>query len=133
MDVDEDEDEDLYGGTEPSSSRSQIRGTQQSDSQQSFASSVPGLPSQSQPTQNHSPEPMTISPDRLEVFTERMAEVIQSPLFEAGGATVASTVDAVNDGMDQEEKFSAEEGMKGLEAMQERNLIMVSGKIVYTV
>jgi DNA replication licensing factor MCM3 len=134
MDLDEeDEDEDLYGGTAPTSSRSQVRGTQQSDSQQSFASSVPGLPSQSQPTQNHSPVPMTISADRLEVFSDRMADVTQSSLFEAGGATVSSVIDAVNEGMDQEEKFSAEEGMKGLEAMQERNLLMVSGKIVFTV
>lgn len=130
MDVDE-EDEDIYG--EPSSSNSRIRATQQSESQQSFASSVPGLDSQSQPTQNQPTPPMTISPARLEVFTERMAEVTQGALFEAGGATVASVIEAVNEGMDQEEKFSQEEGEKGLDEMMEKNLIMVSGKIVYTV
>ena len=126
----EEEEEDIYG--EPSTStRSQTRGTQQSDSQQSFASSIPGLPSQSQPTQNHSPVPMTISPARLELFTERMAEVIQTSLFDAGGATVGSVVDAVNNGLDQEEKFSEQEGEKGLEEMMEKNLIMISGKIVF--
>jgi hypothetical protein len=126
----EEEEEDIYG--EPATStRSQTRGTQQSDSQQSFASSLPGLPSQSQPTQNHSPVPMTISPARLELFTERMAEVIQTSLFDAGGATVGSVVDAVNNGLDQEEKFSEQEGEKGLEEMMEKNLIMISGKIVF--
>jgi len=130
MDVDEEE-EDIYG--EPSSSRSRVQATQQSESQQSFASSVPGLDSQSQPTQNQSPLPMTISADRLEVFTERMAEVTQGALFEAGGATIESVIEAVNADMDQEEKFSREEAEKGLEEMMERNLVMVSGKIVYTV
>jgi len=130
MNVDQEE-EDIYG--EPATSTpSQTRGTQQSDSQQSFASSLPGLPSQSQPTQNHSPVPMTISPARLELFTARMAEVTETPLFHGGGATVASVVDAVNVGLDQEEKFSEQEGEKGLEEMMGKDLIMVSGKIVYT-
>jgi DNA replication licensing factor MCM3 len=132
--MDDDDDDDLYGEQMPSSSsRSRTRATQQSDSQQSFASSLPGLPSQSQPTQNLSPVPITLSADRLEVFTERMSEIIQGPLFEAGGATVASVLDAVNDGMDQEEKFTNDEGEKALEEMEEKNLIMVSGKIVFTV
>ena len=132
--MDDDDDDDLYGEQRPStSSRSRTRATQQSDSQQSFASSLPGLPSQSQPTQNLSPVPITLSPDRLEVFTERMAEIIQGPLFEAGGATVSSVLEAVNEGLDQEEKFTDEEGEKALEEMMEKNLIMVSGKIVYTV
>jgi hypothetical protein len=76
---------------------------------------------------------MTISPARLELFTERMAEVTQSNLFDAGGATVGSVVDAVNEGLDQEEKFSEQEGEKGLEEMMDNNLIMLSGKIVFTV
>ena len=42
----------------------------------------------------------------MEVFTERMADITQGPLFEAGGATVSSVLEAVNEGMDQEEKFS---------------------------
>jgi DNA replication licensing factor MCM3 len=130
MDVEEEDDEDdLYG--EPTSS---ARGRRtQVDSQQSFASSLPTVPSQSQATQNQSPVPMTISADRLELFTERMADVVQGALFEAGGATVASVVEAVNQELDQEEKFSDDEAEKGLEEMMERNLVMVSGKIVYTV
>jgi hypothetical protein len=75
---------------------------------------------------------MTISPARLELFTARMAEVTETPLFHGGGATVASVVDAVNVGLDQEEKFSEQEGEKGLEEMMAKDLIMVSGKIVYT-
>jgi DNA replication licensing factor MCM3 len=129
MQLDEDE-EDIYG--EQASTRT--RGTQQSDSQQSFASSLPGLPSQSQPTQvNQSPVPITISPARLELFTERMAEVTQSPLFEAGGATMSSVTDAVNEGIDQEEKFTEKEAEKGFEEMMEKNLIFISGKVVYSV
>jgi DNA replication licensing factor MCM3 len=131
MDMEGDDDDDLYGEQLPTSSRT--RATQQSDSQQSFASSLPGLPSQSQPTQNQSPVPITLSPDRLELFTERMAEITQGPLFEAGGATISSVLEAVNEGMEQEEKFTDEEGEKALEEMNEKNLVMVSGKIVYTV
>jgi DNA replication licensing factor MCM3 len=131
MDIDDDEEDDIYG--QPSSSRSRVQATQQSESQQSFASSVPGLDSQSQPTQNHSPVPMTISPARLEVFIEKMGEITQGALFEAGGASVDGVIGAVNDEMDQEEKFSREEAEKGLEEMMERNLVMVSGKIVYLV
>ena len=134
MEVEEDEDEDdLYGEPPSSSSRSRTRATQQSDSQQSFASSLPGLPSQSQPTQNVSPAPITISPARLEAFKERMVEVTQSPLFAAGGATVDSVIEAVNEGLDQEERFSVQEAEKALEEMEEGNDIMVSGKIVYVV
>jgi len=129
----EEEEDDLYGEPPSSSSRSRARATQQSDSQQSFASSLPGLPSQSQPTQNVSPAPVTISPARLEVFKERMVEVTQSPLFAAGGATVDSVIEAVNRGLDQEEKFSVPEAEKALEEMEEANDIMVSGKIVYAV
>jgi DNA replication licensing factor MCM3 len=137
LDVEDEDDDDLYGEQIPPSASlrsSRNRATQQSDSQQSFASSLPGLPSQSQPTQqNQSPVPITISSDRLELFTERMAEITESSLFEAGGATVESVLDAMNEGLDQEEKFSNEEGEKALEEMNEKNLIMVSGKIVYTV
>jgi DNA replication licensing factor MCM3 len=134
MEVEEDDDEDdLYGEPPSSSSRSRTRATQQSDSQQSFASSLPGLPSQSQPTQNVSPAPITISPARLEAFKERMVEVTQSPLFAAGGATVDSVIEAVNEGLDQEERFSVREAEKALEEMEEGNDIMVSGKIVYVV
>jgi len=128
--VDEDDDDDdIYGG-QPSSSR--VDGTQQSESQQSFASSV-RLEFQSQPEQNRSPAPIIISPDRLELFIERMGVVTQSALFEAGGATVARVLEAVNEDLDQEEMFSKEEGEKALEEMTDKNLIMVSGKIVYTV
>ena len=123
------DDDDIYG-EQPSSSR--VGGTQQSESQQSFASSV-RLESQTQPEQNRSPAPIVISPDRLELFIERMGVVTQSALFEAGGATVASVLEAVNEDLDQEEMFSEEEGEKALEEMTDKNLIMVSGKIVYTV
>jgi DNA replication licensing factor MCM3 len=134
MEVEEDEDQDdLYGEPPSSSSRSRTRATQQSDSQQSFASSIPGLPSQSQPTQNVSPAPIAITPARLEMFKERMVEVTQSPLFAAGGATVDSVIEAVNEGLDQEEKYSVREAEKALEEMEEGNDIMVSGKIVYVV
>jgi len=126
----EEDEEDIYGEQPSSSLRTR---TQQSDSQQSFASSLPSLPSQSQPTQNRSPAPITISPARLDLFIDRMSEVTQGILFDAGGATVSSVIDSVNEGLDQEEKFSEEEAEKGLEEMMERNLIMVSGKIVYTV
>ena len=77
--------------------------------------------------------PVSISPARLDLFTERMAEITQTELFDAGGATFQSVLEAVNDGMDQEEKFSEEEAEKALEDMTEKNLIMLSGKIVYTV
>ena len=134
MDVEEEDvEDDLYGEPPSSSSRTRTRASQQSDSQQSFASSLPGLPSQSQPTQNVSPAPITISPARLDMFKERMVDVTQSPLFAAGGATVDSVIEAVNEGMDQEEKFSVQEAEKALEEMEEGNDIMVSGKIVYAV
>lgn len=134
MEEEEDDDEDdLYAEPPSSSSRSRTRATQQTDSQQSFASSLPGLPSQSQPTQNVSPAPVIISPARLEVFRGRMVEVTQSALFTAGGATVDSVIEAVNEGLDQEEKFSVPEGEKALEEMQETNDVMLGGKIVYAV
>jgi DNA replication licensing factor MCM3 len=126
MQVEDDDDDDLYGPRVP-------RATQQSDSQQSFASSLSGLPSQSQPTQNQTPIAITLSPDRLEVFKERMAEVTQSALFEAGGATVDSVIEAVNEGLDQEQQFAQGEAEKALDEMHRANLIMVSGKIVYSV
>src|SRR5271169_6264472 len=50
MDVEEEDEDDLYGEPTASTARSRTRATQQSQSQQSFASSVPTLPSQSQPT-----------------------------------------------------------------------------------
>jgi hypothetical protein len=62
-----------------------------------------------------------------------MVEVTQSPLFAAGGATVDSVIEAVNEGLDQEERFSVREAEKALEEMEEGNDIMVSGKIVYVV
>jgi DNA replication licensing factor MCM3 len=129
VEVEDDSDDDIYG-TEPTSSRAAA--TQQSESQASFASSI-GLESQTQPTQNRSPAPVVISADRLELFTERMGVVTQSALFEAGGATVTSVLEAVNEDLDQEEMFGVEEGEKALEEMSEKNLIMVSGKIVYSV
>ena len=129
VDIEDDSEEDIYG-TEPTSSRAAA--TQQSESQASFASSI-GLESQTQPTQNRSPAPVVISADRLELFTERMGTVTQSALFEAGGATVASVLEAVNEKLDQEERFGDAEGEKALEEMSDKNLIMVSGKIVYSV
>ena len=76
---------------------------------------------------------MTISAARLEVFMERMAAVTQSAIFEAGGATVDAVIQAVNEGMDQEERFSPEEVQKGLEEMNNKELIMLAGKVVYSV
>jgi hypothetical protein len=76
---------------------------------------------------------MTISPARLELFIELMSGVTQSELFEAGGSTMASVIDAINEGIDQEDKFTEKEAEKGFEEMMERNLLFVSGKIVYSV
>jgi DNA replication licensing factor MCM3 len=128
MEVEDDDEDDLYGEPAPTS-----RATQQSESQQSFASSLPSLPSQSQPTQNQTPFPITISVDRLELFKERMVEVTQSALFEAGGATLSSVIEAVNEGLDQEQQFAQAEAEKALDEMHQANLIMVSGKVVYSV
>lgn len=131
MDIDEDEDDDdIYGEQLPSS---RTRGTQHSDSQQSYASSVAGLDSQSQPTQNVSPAPVRVSPARLAVFVERMGEILQTALFEDGKASVASVMEAVNEGLDQEEKFSEEECVKALEMMDERHQVLLMEKDVYSV
>jgi len=42
-------------------------------------------------------------------------------------------LEAVNEKMDQEEKFSEQEGLKALELMEEKELVQVSGKIVYAI
>jgi DNA replication licensing factor MCM3 len=135
-DVPDDEDEeDLYNSTP---ARRTQRTTTEEASQTSMASSQPASQllqdssqSQSQPPQSSS-DPVTISPDRLQVFQTALGQLIDGPLFANDAADVGPLVAAVNARLARgDKKFGGQEANAALEELNDRNKVMLSQGVVY--
>ena len=132
---DEDDDEEEYRPG-PSSRRppnTQRHAPVESQSQMSLASSAPAsqlLTSQDdEPLDKHdtsSEEEEVLDPERLKTFRTALGQLINTSVFENESSELAPLVQAVNDrlGRTGAASFDADEAVKVLKAMGERNEIM---------
>lgn len=142
------DDDDIYNATPRRSGRT--TGTVPSQSQFSFASSVPAsqLASQSTPrgtTDTHddaegeedeegeeladgaaalSLDAPPISDERVAVFRRALGTLMDAELFEDDAAQLEPLIEAVNAKVGRREAFSKEEAVRALKVMDERNMIM---------
>lgn len=113
--------DDMYG-TSPRGTRNQT----QSNSQMSFASSIPAsqLPystqsdSQTQNTQQH------ITSQRLAAFRQALGSLIGTDLFSNDSVDVSLLIESVNKAAGARNEFTSEEAVAALRAMSEANEIM---------
>ncbi|KAA8897760.1 MCM2/3/5 family-domain-containing protein [Sphaerosporella brunnea] len=128
MDEADDDDEELYAQPTPRSSRrgGSTHNTQAEESQDSFASSIPAA-EQSQSSDGG------ISQARLTVFQQRVAALLEAPVFSDDYAEVGPLVEEINRGLPEAQRFETAEATKALEEMTERNMVMLSGGMVYKV
>lgn len=135
----EEEEEDLYNSTPNTRRTQQYTDSQQdgatSQSQVSMASSRPASQllqddsqSQSQPPASSPP----VSQPRVQAFKTALGQLIDGPLFANDAADVEPLVAAVNARLRAgEARFGDAEAEQVLEVLNERNVVMVSGGIVY--
>ncbi|KAE8452629.1 hypothetical protein EG329_013888 [Mollisiaceae sp. DMI_Dod_QoI] len=143
------DDEDLYSAT-PRTQRtrpSDTNGTGPTQSQTSFASSLPAsqIPSQSQ-SQEEDSELATgaaalsiapaVTPARLQVFRTTLGQLLNTPLFEDDSAIVDDIIAAVNRSIGGAAggAFERTEAVAALKKMDEANNIMYpDGELVYKI
>ncbi|KAL3418317.1 MCM2/3/5 family protein [Phlyctema vagabunda] len=145
-DAPSDAEEDLYTAS-PRTTRSRPNGSAPTQSQTSFASSVPAsqLPSQSQ-TQEEDEVlaegtaglriEATITPVRFDVFRRNLGQLMNTALFEDETAQVDAVIDAVNARLSGTEggAFQRAEALAGLRQLDTNNAIMFpAGDIVYKI
>lgn len=135
----ESDEEDLYDDDTtqaPSSRRSQRLRQDTSQSQTSFASSIPA--SQLLPTQGESQEEedlangaaslaiddTPISSERLSTFRTALGQLLNTDLFEDDSASLDAVISAVNGKVGRRSAFGREETTKALKKMEEANQIM---------
>lgn len=135
----ESDEEDLYDDDTtqaPSSRRSQRLRQGTSQSQTSFASSIPA--SQLLPTQGESQEEedlangaaslaiddTPISSERLSTFRAALGQLLNTDLFEDDSASLDAVISAVNGKVGRRSAFGREETTKALKKMEEANQIM---------
>lgn len=135
----ESDEEDLYDDDTtqaPSSRRSQRLRQGTSQSQTSFASSIPA--SQLLPTQGESQEEVDlangaaslaiddtpISSERLSTFRTALGQLLNTDLFEDDSASLDAVISAVNGKVGRRSAFGREETTKALKKMEEANQIM---------
>jgi DNA replication licensing factor MCM3 len=145
---DEDEEDDLYNATPRRSNRANGAGSVPSQSQFSFASSMPSsqLPSQStrrgtetQDAEGEDDEEEDeladaagglsldnpVSEERVNIFRRAMGQLMDGRLFEDDAAQLDPLIEAVNAKIgNRRDAFSKEEAVKALKVMDERNMIM---------
>ncbi|CZR66805.1 probable DNA replication licensing factor MCM3 [Phialocephala subalpina] len=145
---DDQDEQDLYSAT-PRTQRTRpsgTNGTGPSQSQTSFASSLPAsqIPSQSQSQEDTelasgaaglSIAP-AITPARLQVFRTTLGQLLQTPLFEDDSAVVDDIIAAVNRSVGGAAggAFERDEAVAALKKMDEANNIMYpDGELVYKI
>lgn len=125
-----DNDDDLYSLPAPRPARSTTTAAAgESQDSASFASSIPAASGSQQTASSSS----SISPARLAVFQKEMAGLLEAPVFSDDYAEIGPLVDAVNKGLPTREKFEIPEARQALESMNEKNMIMFSGDMIYKV
>ena len=136
--ISEDEADDIYGASPRTTrQRSRPNGTVSTQSQTSFASSLPAsqIPSQSQSQEEDSDLTSgaaalaissTITPARLTVFRTSLGQLMNTPLFEDDSAEVDNIIAAVNRsvGGSAGGAFDRAEAVAALKKMDEKNDIM---------
>lgn len=73
----------------------------------------------------------SISTARLTLISEKIAHFMQTDLFEEESCPLASLLDAINEDLPEEEKFSFPEYLAGLKIMKKRNNLMVADDNVW--
>jgi DNA replication licensing factor MCM3 len=147
-----DEEDDLYGASPRRTNGSSSAQPAPTQSQTSFASSLPAsqLPTQSQSqsqedqdlasetanlTVNSADTVATITPDRLAVFRTALGQLMQTALFEDDSANVDAIVEAVNSKLrGAAGGFERAEAVAALKKMDEHNDVMYTdGDLVYKI
>ncbi|KAM3084865.1 MCM DNA helicase complex subunit [Clarireedia jacksonii] len=147
-----DEEDDLYGVSPRRSNGSSSAQPAPTQSQTSFASSLPAsqLPTQSQSqsqedqdlasetanlTVNSTDAEVTITPERLAVFRTALGQLMQTALFEDDSANVNAIVEAVNRKLGGAAGvFGRAEAVAALKKMDEHNDVMYTdGDLVYKI
>lgn len=143
-------DDELYiltPRTQRTRQETQDNAESQSQSQPGLPSSLPAsqlLESQSIDEQGEEPEqaqdataeagPKTVPAARLSAFQTALGQLIDSPLFANDAADVEPLVSAVNSRLSKNTAaFETEEAVMALEELNERNVVMFSGGIVYKI
>lgn len=145
----DDDDEDIYNATPRRSTRANGAGSVPSQSQFSFASSVPSSQLESQSTRRGtatqdadageeeeeedeladaaadlSLDAAPISDERVNVFRRAMGQLMDSELFEDDAAQLDPLIEAVNAKVGRRNAFETAEAVRALKVMDERNMIM---------
>lgn len=141
------DDEDIYNATPRRSNRIDGTGSAPSQSQFSFASSMPSSQLDSQSTRRGTDTPdaedeaeaegdeladgaaalsldTPISEERVNAFRRAMGQLLDGPLFEDDAAQLDPLIEAINAKIASRDAFSKEEAVKALKVMDERNMIM---------
>lgn len=113
--------DDMYGAS-PQGNRTQT----QSNSQMSFASSIPAsqlLSSTQSESQTQSSQPQIV-PRRLALFRQALGSLMGTALFSNDSCEVSSLIEAVNNATSSGTAFTREEASAALKAMSEANEVM---------
>ena len=118
---DDEEGDDMYG-----SSPRQTRTQTQTNSQMSFASSIPAsqLPSSTQSDSQPQDSQVRISPQRQATFRQTLGTLVDTDLFVNDGVDLESLLQAVNSAVQGRNTFSRGEAVAALQAMAEANQLM---------
>ncbi|OIW28468.1 MCM-domain-containing protein [Coniochaeta ligniaria NRRL 30616] len=150
------DEEDIYNATPRRSGRTNATGSAPSQSQFSFASSMPSSQLESQSTRRGTETQDAegeeeeedeladgaaalsldnpISEDRVNTFRRAMGQLMDGVLFEDDAAQLDPLIEAVNAKVGRRDAYSREEAVKALKVMDERNMIMYTdGELVYKI